>query len=186
MLIVPDTRGLTVHHLLRTDHLAAERLADRLMPEAHAEDRNASRQPLDCFERDAGLVRRARAGRENNVRRVESFNLVDLELVVADHAHVRAQLAEVLHEVEGKRIVVVDDQHHDANIRLILLIQIPRVRRSPDHLTASASSAARSSARALCWVSSHSERGSESATMPAAACTCRRRSLTTAVRIAIA
>ena len=53
-------------------------------------------------------------------------------------------------------------------------------------LTASASSAARSSARALCCVSSHSERGSESATMPAAACTCSRRSLTTAVRMAIA
>ena len=40
--------------------------------------------------------------------------------------------------------------------------------------------------RALCCVSSHSERGSESATIPAAACTFKRRSLTTAVRIAIA
>ena len=54
------------------------------------------------------------------------------------------------------------------------------------YLTASAISAARSSARALCCVSCHSERGSESATMPAAACTCSRRSFTTAVRIAIA
>ena len=50
-------------------------------------------------------------------------------------------------------------------------------------LTASAISAARSSARALFCVSCHSERGSESATMPAAACTCSTPSLTTAVRM---
>src|SRR4028119_1758527 len=34
--------------------------------------------------------------------------LVDLRRVVADGAHVRPQLAQVLHEVVGERVVVVD------------------------------------------------------------------------------
>ena len=75
-------------------------------------------------------------------------------------------------------------------VTTLALLRVPGQLR-PDvpvlgYLTASASSAARSRARALCWVSIHSERGSESATMPAAACTCSLRSLTTAVRMAMA
>src|SRR5689334_16369245 len=37
-----DARDLAVHELLRAHHLAAEGLADRLVAEAHAEDRRAS------------------------------------------------------------------------------------------------------------------------------------------------
>src|SRR5690554_1977295 len=51
---------------------------------------------------------------------------------------------------------------------------------------ASAISAARSMARALLCVSCHSASGSESATMPAPACTWMLPSLTTAVRMAMA
>src|SRR4029077_19415790 len=49
-----------------------------------------------------------------------------------------------------------------------------------------ATSAARISARPLCRVSSYSACGSESATMPAAACTCSVPSFTTPVRMAMA
>ena len=62
------------------------------------------------------------------------------------------ELAEVLHQVEGEAVVVVDHQQHDQN-------------------PSSTSSAARISARALASVSSHSSSGTESATTPAAACT---------------
>ena len=61
-------------------------------------------------------------------------------------------LAEVLDEVVGERIVVVDDEHH---------YDSPRC----------ASSSARITARALSRVSSYSAVGFESATMPAPACT---------------
>src|SRR5207247_1099879 len=96
--VVPDARQLAMHHLPSAHHPAAERLPDRLVPEADPEDRHAPR-----------------------------------------HA-----------------------------------------------AYAEATSAALRMARALCCVSCHSDCGSESATMPAAACTCSRRSLITAVRIAIA
>src|SRR6202171_701889 len=41
-----DGRELAVHHAPRTDDAPAERLADRLVPEAHAENRNFAREPL--------------------------------------------------------------------------------------------------------------------------------------------
>ena len=53
-------------------------------------------------------------------------------------------------------------------------------------LTPAAWATARNSARPLFIVSSHSFCGSESCTMPAPACTCRRPSWMTAVRMAMA
>jgi hypothetical protein len=108
--IMPDARHLAVHHLPGAHHRAAERLSDRLVPEAHAEDRDAAREPLDRLERDACLVRRARAGGKHDMRGCERFDFRHVELVVAEHLHLRAELAEVLHQVEGERIVVVDHQ----------------------------------------------------------------------------
>src|SRR5437762_426287 len=72
--------------------------------------------------------------------------------VVADDVRVGPQLAEVLHEVVGERVVVVDDEDHA---------------RGP----ATAMRSARITPRALEHVSSHSVLGSESATIPAPTCT---------------
>src|SRR5688572_7727963 len=164
--VVPDARSLAVHHLPGAYHPAAERLADRLMAQAYAQDRHFARHPLDQRQRDSGLVRRARSRGQHDVRWREHFHLGGGDLVVSEHAHLGAQLAQVLHEVVGKRVVVVDHGDHAP---------------SPE-----AASAAISSARALWCVSCHSAAGSESATTPAAACTCSLPSLTTAVRMAMA
>jgi hypothetical protein len=110
--IVPDTRRLPVHDLPRPHHLAAERLADGLVAEADAEDRHAAGETRDGSERDARLVRRARPGREDDVGRRQLLDPFHRQLVVAEHAHFGTELFEVLHKVEGKRIVVVDHQHH--------------------------------------------------------------------------
>src|ERR1044071_6950672 len=162
--IVTDVRHLAVHHASRAHHLATESLSNRLVPQAHAEERR------DEGQRNAGVVRRAGARREHDVRRSQRRDFVYRDLVVAEHSHLRAELAQVLREVVGERVVVVDQRDHAASTSFSL----------------EASSAALSSARALCWVSSHSERGSESATMPAAAWAWSFPSLTTAVRIAMA
>ena len=119
--IMADARSLAVHHLLRAHHLAAERLADGLVAEAHAEDRNAPGQALDGLQRDPRLVRRARAGRQDQVGGRHGFDAFHRQFVIAHHAHFGTELAEVLHQVEGKRIVVVDHQNHDVGIQLILL-----------------------------------------------------------------
>ena len=91
-------------------------------------------------------------------------DLVGRHLVVAPDDRRRAQLAEVLGQVEGERIVVVDQQNH-----------------SP----ASAIASACSIARALSRVSSYSAAGFESATIPAPAWMCARPFLIVMVRIAM-
>ena len=78
------------------------------------------------------------------------------ELVVAHDAHVLPQLAQVLGQVVGERVVVVDEQQH--------VYSCPaRDRR--------ASSTAASTARALLTDSSNSADGTLPATMPAPAWT---------------
>ena len=91
---------------------AAERLADGLMTEADAEDGDFSAELLYDFLADAGVLRIAGAGRENDVRGVQSLDFADGERVVADHAHIRLDGRRLLIQVIGKGIVVVNEQYH--------------------------------------------------------------------------
>jgi hypothetical protein len=86
--VVRDRRELAVHHVLRAHDPAAERLADRLVAEAHAEDRHAAGEPPDQRHRDAGLVRRARARRHDDLLGLPRLDLVERDRVVAMHVHV--------------------------------------------------------------------------------------------------
>src|SRR5207342_3014372 len=65
---VVDARDLAVHQGLRVHDLAAVGLADRLVAEADAEERQASREAPDHVERYARLVRRAWSRREHDTR----------------------------------------------------------------------------------------------------------------------
>ena len=53
-------------------------------------------------------------GETTIARRPELTDLVDVDRVVAAHDQVRPQLAQVLDEVVGERVVVVDDEEHDS------------------------------------------------------------------------
>src|SRR6185295_7977862 len=63
---VLDQRELAMHRNRRAHDLAAEGLADRLMAEADAKDRDGRRCLADQVEADAGVVWRAGAGREHD------------------------------------------------------------------------------------------------------------------------
>src|SRR5688572_1870801 len=106
VFIVADARNLAMHHLLRPHHLAAEGLANGLVAEANAEDRDAPGQALDGLQRDPGLVRRARAWRQDQVGGRHGFDALHRHFVIADYAYFGTELGQVLHQVEGKRIVV--------------------------------------------------------------------------------
>src|SRR5687767_10679588 len=136
------------------------------MAEADAEDRHRRTEALDGGNRDAGVLGTARAGRNHDPRRRQRRDLVQRDLVVAAHRHLGAELAQVLGEVEGERIVVVDQEDHHRSSRC-------------------ASSRARKSACALLRVSSYSVAGTESATMPAPAWTWATPSRSTSVRMAM-
>src|ERR1043165_1721685 len=81
--VVTDARRLAVHDPAGADHLSAERLADRLVAEADAENRRTDRG--DGFQADARLVRRAWARRDDQMRRLQPLELAQGDLVVAEH-----------------------------------------------------------------------------------------------------
>src|SRR5262249_21632591 len=122
-------------------------LADRLVTETHAEHRAPAGEGPDGGGRLARPRRNAGARRHDQGVPLLGHERRHAHLVVTRDALVRAQLREVLDEIPGERVVVVDggDLH----------------RRPP------ARSSAASEAPALPSVSSSSLSGSESATIPA-------------------
>src|SRR6266478_8493303 len=161
--VVTDRRGLAVHLRLCARDRGAVRLADRLVPQADAEDRRRGAEPPDDVERHARLVGIAGSGRDHDALGLERDDRLAGQSVVAHDLERRAQLAEILDEVVGEGVVVVDDEDHRS---------VPAASRS-----------ARIMPRALELVSSHSVFGSESATMPAPTWTEARRPWHTIVRI---
>src|ERR1700674_759814 len=121
-----------MHDLARAYNLSAKNLSNGLMAQANAKNRNSAAQMLDQSEGNARIRRAARTRRDQNALGYIGFNLSQGDFVIAAHDHVLAKLAQILHKVVSKRIVVVDNQ---------------------DHRSSSAISIARSSAWALCTVS---------------------------------
>ncbi len=78
-------------------------------------------------QRHTGLVGRAGPGRDADVLRRQTLDLVERDLVVAMHPHLLAQLAEVLDQVVGEAIVVVDHQQHICANSLIYMTPVMMV-----------------------------------------------------------
>ena len=146
-----DHRGLAVHEPLRANDVAAKCSTNRLVAQADTEDRHTSGELADRLDGDPGFFWRARTWRNDDPVWPEVFNLLQGDLVVPIHAHIFTQLTQILHQVVGEGIVIVDHQEHDA---------------TP---ACSANSMAFIMARALLQVSSYSCSGFESATIPAPA-----------------
>ena len=101
-----------MHQVRRADDVAAEDMADGLVTQAHAEDRLLAGEGLDHRARDAGFGRRTRARRDHHAVGIQRERFLHRDLVVAVHLLFHAQLPEVLDQVIGERIVVIDDQQH--------------------------------------------------------------------------
>src|SRR5207237_10816981 len=52
----------------------------------------------------------------DNPRGFQPLDFLKRDLVVSKDAQLFAELAEVLHEVVGKRIVVIDNENHNSNV----------------------------------------------------------------------
>ena len=72
----------------------------------------------DQIDADAGFLRRAWAGRNDDALRLHRFNIGDCELIVAANLNLGAEFAEILNQVIGKGIVVVENEDH-WNVRLL-------------------------------------------------------------------
>ncbi len=110
-----DGAGFSMHQSVGSNHLAAKCLSDRLMAQTDAQDRRSPRRTghvLYQRNQNSGIMGRARARRQHNPLRVQGFDLFRRQLVVAANHNLRAQFAQVLHEVVSERIVVVEDENH--------------------------------------------------------------------------
>lgn len=105
-----DRAGLAVHHLAGANHITAKGLTDGLVAQADAEDRQLAGEVQDGLDGDPGLARRARARGDDDALGLEGFDLGDGHFIVANDLDLGAQLAQVLDDVVGKGVVVVDHQ----------------------------------------------------------------------------
>src|SRR3954462_8346198 len=111
--VVLHLRVLAVDRVAAND-LPSKRFHHRLVPEADAEDWRARfGEGANRIDRDARLLRRTWARRNDEPIGLQPNELGERRLVIADDAHLRAQLPQVLNEVVGEGVVVVD--HEDAH-----------------------------------------------------------------------
>src|SRR5262249_13785898 len=145
--VVADRGCLAMHLRLGARDRGAVCLADRLVAETDAEDRRRAAETAYDLERHTRLVGIARPRRDHDAFGSLCDDRVAAQGVVGAALERGPQLAEILQEVVGEGVVVVDEEDHRP---------VP-----------AASLSARIMPRALEQVSSHSVFGSESATMPA-------------------
>ena len=105
-------RRLTVHEAHGSDDFSAKCDGQRLMTKADAQKRQASGEMLHGLDRDTRLVRRARSRRDNDAAGLEGLDLFDRNLIVAIDPYVLPQLAQILNEIVGERVVIIDHQQH--------------------------------------------------------------------------
>lgn len=108
--LMPHRRSFSMHQSPRRKDLAAENRANALMAETNSEDWRFSSEHANNFIADAGIPWPAGTWRNANAVGRQSFNLRDRDFVISLHDHVAAEHPEVLGEVVGERIVIIDDQ----------------------------------------------------------------------------
>ena len=114
---VEDGGGFAVHEAGGADDFAAEDLADALVAEADSEDGDFSAEFADGVATDAGFGGGAGAGGDDDFFGGELGDVGGGNLVVALHEQVGSEFAEILDEVVGEGIVVIDDEDHASGER---------------------------------------------------------------------
>jgi len=118
-MIVRDRAGLAVHQVRRADDSSAKSRANGLMSETNSQDWNFAREVPNQVDADTGFLRCAWSRRDHDSLRLHRLNFVDRDLIVAPNFHLRAKFSEILDEVVGKGIVIVENEDHGIVQRLV-------------------------------------------------------------------
>src|SRR6266852_5724406 len=111
LAVMDYRRGLAMHQAARASHGRAESLTDALMAKAYAQNRDLAGHLMKQCNRNSRLRRSARARRDHDrvgPLRPDSRNV---DRVVTAHDNFGPELAQILHEVVGERVVIVDHQY---------------------------------------------------------------------------
>ena len=100
---------LAMHDLVAAHHLAAEGLTDGLMPKANAQQGRAGFSGgLGQGKANAGLIGVARARAQQDAGRLHRHGLLHIQRIVSPDLDLGAEFAQIMHEVVGEGVVVVD------------------------------------------------------------------------------
>jgi hypothetical protein len=110
--IVVDWGGLAVHQASSPNDPAAERRADALMAETDAKDRDLSCKPQDEVAADAGFFWGLRSRRDHNLIWSQLRKFIEGHLVIPEDPGTFAKLAQVLDQIIGEGVIVVDHDQH--------------------------------------------------------------------------
>ena|SRR5215467_3159178 len=110
--VVMDLTGFAMEKLWGTNDFPAEGGANCLVTKANSKNRELPCQPLDEFDRNTRVLRCARAGGNDDALWFATGDFLDGNFVVAMDFDFATEFAEILREVVGKRIVVVQKQNH--------------------------------------------------------------------------
>ncbi|CAM5196901.1 hypothetical protein CDEN61S_02711 [Castellaniella denitrificans] len=116
---VRDGRDLAVHEFAGAHDASAVGRADGLVAQADAQDGLPAGEMPDQLDGDAGLGRRARPRRHADAVGVDGLDAGEVDLVVAHDLDPGAEFAEILHQVVGEGVVVV--QHQQLHDRVVLV-----------------------------------------------------------------
>jgi len=112
--IVLDLAGFAMHQIPSPNHFASKGRADRLVPEANAQQWRLARKVADQLDADAGILRCTRSRRDYDALGMHCLNFFDGHFVIAANFNLRAQFTQVLDEVVSERIVVIEDEDHSS------------------------------------------------------------------------
>ena len=102
-----------VHDILGADDVAAKSLPDGLVAEANAQKRDVcSSSCKGQGQANARLRRIARTGRQHDRRGPQLHDCLHIKRVIAPYHHICAKLAQIMHEIVGKTVIVVDQKQH--------------------------------------------------------------------------
>ena len=87
-------------------------LADRLVPQADAEDRQVRRRLGNHVQANPGPVRVTGSRRQYDPGRIEGEGFFGGHHIIADAAGLRAEFLEIVDQVESEAVIIVDDQKH--------------------------------------------------------------------------
>src|SRR6185503_10344694 len=92
--------------------IGPKRMPDALMPQTDPKYRHPPTELADNVIRKPGFLRRTRSRGNQYSLRLHRARLLHRQLIIPADFHFGIQFAEILHQVVGERVVIIDHQDH--------------------------------------------------------------------------
>jgi hypothetical protein len=106
-----------MHDLASANNLRPKNLGYRLMAQANAQYRKTASVMADGLQRNTALIGRAGARGNHQMSQRQRAHLIKGNSIISYYPNLSTELAKILVEVPGKRVVVINKQQHDCDFR---------------------------------------------------------------------